>query len=87
MDDRGCTPCACGAPTPPSCAATTALFSDLDCGAQTANLPNNDSCVTTQPAAAIVAITGGGSAACLPEGGLPTGAAAPASQATICCTK
>lgn len=86
MDDRGCTPCACGAPTP-SCAATTTLFSDLACGAQIADLPNNNDCVTSLPAAAMTAVTGSGSADCLPKGGAPTGSAAAVSQATICCSE
>ncbi len=85
MDDRACTPCACGAPAPPACAATTTLFSDVACGVQIASLPNDDACVTSTPAAAMVAFTESGSAACLPMGGAPTGAVAPISQATICC--
>ena len=85
MDDRACTPCACGTPAPPDCAATTTLFSDAACGVETASLPNDNACVTSTPAAAMVAFTGSGSAACLPTGGAPTGAVAPTSQATICC--
>ncbi|MEO5729007.1 MAG: hypothetical protein ABI134_17630 [Byssovorax sp.] len=86
MDDRGCTPCACGAPAPPSCAAMTKLFSDTTCGTKIANLPNDNSCVTSMPAAALVTLTDSGSAKCLPMGGAPTGAVAPTTQATICCS-
>jgi hypothetical protein len=86
MDDRGCSPCACGAPALPSCTATTTLFSDIACGVQVAKLPNDNACVVSMPAAAMVALTESGSAKCLPEGGAPTGAVAPISQATICCS-
>ena len=85
MDDRGCAPCVCGAPTPPSCAATTTLFSDTACGVEIAKLPNDNACVASMPAAAMVAVTQSGSATCLPTGGAPTGAVAPVTQATICC--
>ena len=87
MDDRGCTPCACSAPELLSCTATTTLFSDIACGVQIASSSNDNSCVTSMPAAAMVAFTesGSGSAKCLPMGGAPTGAVATISQATICC--
>ena len=86
MDDRGCTSCACGAPTPPSCAATTKLFSDMACGVKIATLPNDDACVTSMPVAAMVDVTQSGSAKCLPMGGAPSGAVAAVSHATICCS-
>jgi hypothetical protein len=79
-DDRGCSPCACGAPAPASCAATTTLFGDDACSAQIASLPNDDSCVTSMPSSAIAAIVGGGTASCQPSGGTPTGAVTAVSQ-------
>jgi hypothetical protein len=86
MDDRGCTPCACGAPALPSCAATTKLFSDIACGVKIATLPNDNACVTSLPDSAMVSLSQSGSAECPPMGGAPTGAVAPITQATICCS-
>lgn len=87
VDDRACSPCACGAPALPSCTATTTLFSDIACGTKIATLPNDNACVTSMPAAAMVALSPqSGSANCLPMGGAPTGAVAPTTQATICCS-
>ena len=87
MDDRGCTPCTCGAPKLPSCAATTKLFSDIACGVKIATLPNDNACVTSLPASAMVSLSENGSAECLPTGGAPTGAVAPITEATICCSE
>jgi hypothetical protein len=84
-DDRGCSPCACDAPASASCAATTTLFGDAACSVQIASLPSDDSCVTSMPAAAIVAVSGAGTESCGPTGGAPSGAVTPVSQATICC--
>lgn len=84
-DDRGCSPCACSAPASAPCAATTTLFDDAACGVQIASLPNDDTCVTSMPASAMVAISGGGTATCTPKGGTPSGAVTPTTQETICC--
>jgi hypothetical protein len=86
-DDRGCSPCACGAPALPSCAATTTLFSDDACGVQSTSSLNDGSCVTSMPASATAAVTGSGTADCAPQGSTPTGSVTIASQATICCSE
>lgn len=92
-DTRGCSPCACSAPTGSSCAGSVSVFKDDACGVPLPlTLPldaTGPSCHTVPPGTALgskaagpVTYTPG---TCQPSGGEPQGSTAPAEPSTFCC--
>jgi hypothetical protein len=85
-DERGCTPCACGAPGSATCAVTTALYSDGACKSQVADIGTVGQCVHQWGVASAQATTTpSGSPICSAGGGSPTGSVVTTPAVTICC--
>jgi hypothetical protein len=88
-DERGCTPCECGAPGGATCDTTIELFYDVNCqSAYTEIQTPGIECTTlygTAPESArfhVEDIVGG---SCAASGGEPVGQANPSAPMTVCC--
>ena len=92
-DTRGCTSCACGAPTGSSCTATLSVFKDDLCSIP---LPLTDGigsnaayCFDVPPGVALGSKTVTGltfqPGTCMPSGGQATGSVDPSGPSTFCC--
>jgi hypothetical protein len=85
-DERSCTPCACGAPGPATCAVTTALYSDPACGSHVADITMVGTCVHESGIGSVQATTSpSGSPTCAAGGGQPTGSVVTTPAVTVCC--
>ncbi len=85
-DQRGCTPCTCGAPGPASCTVTTTLYGDDSCGSSVGTLTTVGQCVVKSSARSAQATTSpSGTPTCSAGGGNPTGSVVTTPSVTICC--
>ena len=85
-DQRGCTPCVCGASGPATCTVTTALYNDGACNDPIGSIGTVGQCVYKQGVHSALATTSpSGSPGCPAGGGSPTGAVVTTPAVTICC--
>lgn len=83
-DTRGCSPCACGAPSA-QCTATSTIYPSGNCAGAPVDVPNDGSCVPVQNAGS-VKVTVNASASCPASGGAPTGTITESGVITsVCC--
>ena len=85
-DDRGCTPCTCGAPTGGSCTPVATFYANAGCSG--ASVPITGQACQNGAFPAHVRGTfnlQAGSCAAAPDGGRPKGTVTPEGPVTICC--
>lgn len=93
MDDRGCTPCTCSAPSGGACDLSVDVWGDATCTMlKVATLTGPTYCadLTNNPDVRAISATTlmpptGSSCASVPGGGLPTGSAVAGGATTVCC--